>query len=254
MNRISPEMDRLMWALAEADNSTAIDEFGERYPEHRAEMTKRLRVVSGIKGAKLGAKPRTDVPKFLPPVKPAAPNPRLQWVAAGLAVLAIISVGLAVIMRPAANGRKPIEQLPLARTGSNPPQQVVSSAPEVIRANQLPLSDNPKGPPITSKEAPDRSTVDRENPANRPKDVQLSKVSLREAIALITDGSGLKVELAPGFPEPEISVEYTAKSTHEILEDLAAQYGFSILDEGDSQLLLVPVNADSKVSQKRLGG
>ena len=88
--KIPREMDELMWSVAEADDPQATAEFGERYPDLRVEMTKRVKMVRGLKGSR----PRSRAERFVPvqTVRRFGPT---KLAVAGVTALVLVSVGFA---------------------------------------------------------------------------------------------------------------------------------------------------------------
>ena len=66
-SKIPQEIDQLMWSVAEEGSVNALNEFEQRYPEHKFELARRLTMVRELKGAKKG-KPEVVVraPRFQP--------------------------------------------------------------------------------------------------------------------------------------------------------------------------------------------
>lgn len=245
MSRIPPELDRLMWTLAEESNDRAIEEFVARFPAHRAELMHRTSMVRGLRGAKAGLV-RKDVPRFAP--QPNLPSQTTRPLAFATAVLVLAAFGLASYawisakesrssVTPVAENRRVDAPLVVpnpesfVKRSNGLPNPIVRD--NVIGTNPLP---SPGGQPIAPPSGPQAP-----EPAYlKPKDVTISDTALQTAIALVTDGSGLRVEFAPGFPDQEVSLSYVGKDTVEILRDLSQKYGFTIFDEGEGRVLLVP--------------
>jgi hypothetical protein len=65
MRKIAPEVERLMWLIAEERDPRAISDFESRFPELKLELSKHMAMVSGLKTA--GRKvPEHRIPRFVP--------------------------------------------------------------------------------------------------------------------------------------------------------------------------------------------
>src|SRR5690349_8339480 len=65
MRRIAPEVERLMWLVAENRDPKAIADFELRFPELKGELAKHMAMVSGLRTA--GKKtPPHSIPRFVP--------------------------------------------------------------------------------------------------------------------------------------------------------------------------------------------
>ena len=97
MKKIAPDIDQLMWTIAETGDQRAIDDFEGRFPDLKYELGKRILVLRELRQARqAGAAPRA-VPHFEPRA-PAVPSwQRPAWAGAavlGLAVVALASYAL----------------------------------------------------------------------------------------------------------------------------------------------------------------
>jgi hypothetical protein len=223
--KIPPEIDRLMWAVAEANDPKALDDFEARYPMYRYELGKRLSMLRGLRGAR----PTEAVRVFEPRYATSSPL-RPRWVyavgALCLASLAVASYFGTALMLP--RNPKPIAA-PLVRI--DPPR--VDGGVEYV-----PAPENP-----TPQVVPVRPRIDPvpQTPAYlKPQNLQLDEAPLQTALQLLAAQSGLRIEFAPGMANPKISIDYRGQSAIEILKDMGEQFGFTAFDQGDRSVLVVP--------------
>jgi hypothetical protein len=236
LKKLSPEIDRLMWGVAENPSAQALDEFGERYPEYRGELLRRVEMVRGLRYEAKGPKIKIrEIPKFEP--KPVATQsiPRGATVAAGLAFAALAFAGFTIFnSRHAVNppppvqvNEEPLHAPPVVYTNPSPPPLTIESPPKVENRSMI---ENRPAP----TEAPSGSDNDRK------KDMTLKDVDLVAALHLITDGTNLKLEIGPGFVNQKVTLAFHNKTAEAMLFQMAKDYAFTISDEGDNRLLVLP--------------
>ena len=171
-------------------------------------------------------------------MKPASPFLRGKM-ALALALLAGIALASAGYM--AVYGDHP---LPPGAVSSSTGAAVchVPNAPEKQK-RQIPhiATDSPKVivPPVIAHAIP----VDDARPMRRcliPQNLAMKQVQLSVAINWLASHSGLTVELAPDVPNPTIDVDYKGRGGLEMLKDLGQRYGFSVVEDGENKVLLLP--------------
>lgn len=75
-------------------------------------------------------------------------------------------------------------------------------------------------------------------------DLSVNDARLTDVLSLIGDVTKLTLEVAPGMAEdPTISVDFAQKTGMEMLLELGRQHGFTPLDQGRGNVLIVPVTA-----------
>ena len=229
--KVPPEIDRLMWAVAESPTDSAVLEFGSRYPDHRAELMKRMNMVRELKHE---VRPSDDAHRELPrfqPKPPAPPGMPNGWpVAVSLAALALGTLAYAGYAVSRAPKAVPPPAPPVVNLAPPvPPKIVYSTAPPSLS----PENEQPAPPP---------TPVDTTAAYLKPRaKVSFKDVSLMDALTMLSAESGMKLIIGPGFQDEKISLDYADRSTLEILLDLAKQYAFTVSDEGSGNFLVLPV-------------
>jgi hypothetical protein len=241
MKGIPPEIDALMWQLAENGNPVAQAEFEARHTRYGPELTRRIRMVGELRQA---GKAVTARPTFTP--RPARVVPPSRWAVGAAVGLAVVAVA-AVTFVATTSGEKP--------SVSAPKPQVVHQEPTTPSQAQKP---NPvTSPPkdlVTSNEDRQPEEPNPENASDylKPRDIHLEDASLTAAITLVAEKSGLEVTLAPGFKDRRVSLDYRGQNAIEILREMGEQYGFTIFQESEGHLLAVPARSD-ETSLRRVG-
>jgi hypothetical protein len=128
---------------------------------------------------------------------------------------------------PVAAPLEPIESLPRTETVREKP--VVQAPP----APQAPARE-------TSPTVPAAAPSPSESYAYKPIDLQVNGAPLQGAIQLAAANVGMRVVFAPGMMNPQISTDYRGMSARDILGDLGREYGFTVFDQGDGSLLVIP--------------
>ncbi len=228
---IPKEIDDLMWAIAEGTDQAAIEEFGDRYPNLREELLKRIRTIKALKsGSRL---PRSiTTPTFQnTQVRPA--NWRLIWATFSLAILSIVAFG--VYRANTSSLPKPVVP-PVDLSHSQLPATNIPDAtqniPQPLRVPQN--NQNPQGnnQPLVITKPP--------NPSNGLKTMKLESATLQAAILLIAEEDHMTVTIAKGTPNPTIKIDYVNMTPMDMLKDLGQQYAFTPVLDGEHAILIIP--------------
>jgi hypothetical protein len=231
MRRIAPEIDRLMWAIAEEPEPKAAEEFAQRFPDLQGELHNRISAVKSLKGAANQPKAAKVIPQFVPRVEKVTRYQKpLVLMLAGAALFGLAMASYLL-------------------TGAFLPKPVPPPGPDPNTIIRTDVGGNP-GVPSFQRDGPNPSqrtgsggtrTEGRTPGAPEPKyDLRLESAPLSVAIEAIASATALKVEIAPGTPDPVITIEYSQMTGMEMLKDLGKQYGFTPLEQGPSEVLIVP--------------
>jgi len=234
MKRIPPEIDSLMWAVAESNDTKAISDFEVRYPEHRYELGKRLGMVRGLRGARPSESARVFEPRLATPI-PTRPKWVIALGACGLVGLAIASYYGTSWTMPR-QPKKPVA--PVVKLDPPRSDGGVQYQPPKREVTPLVVPERPKIDPVP------------ETPAYlKPQNLQLAEAPLQTALQLLASQSGLQISFAPGMPNPRVTVDYQSQSAIAVLKDMGEQFGFTAFDQGNSSVLIIPaVQKDPEVS------
>lgn len=234
MKRLPPEVDRLMWTLAEEGSDRAFSEFEARYPEHRAELGRRIAMLRGLKGQRASTRSRSTVPAFVP----REPRPAVRrWAVP-------VALGLAGLAAASFFGTRAL----LAAPEPVRPRLDRPSTPAVVR------QDPPKPPTVVPeiKEVPTPPEV--LEPYHRPVSLDIKRAKLIDAIHVVAATGKLEVEIAPGLANPDVELRYDQMSVIDILRDLGRQYAFTAFDQGDGKILIIPAVDDPPGPEEDVSG
>jgi len=251
MKKVAPELDALMWTLAEEGNARAIDEFGARHPNLRGELLHRISMVKGLRDSKTHlATPRVATPKFVPR-EPHVSMMQARGPAAivgGLVLAAIAAAAFLVttIMAPAPRPTVvPIEQT-TEKGGSS---AVVKTEDKPVEVS--PVQSDPTTPGPGSRTIDPPSVNDEKDVADstKPTNLRIDNAPLFTVLNLMQDLCGVKIQFAPGTLNPMVSVDYHGMTAMDMLRDLGKRYAFTPLDQHDGSIWVVPVVDKSSLSQ-----
>ena len=230
MNKIPTEVDQLMWAVAENPLPQALDEFAVRHPQFKLELLKRVEMVKGVRHEIGTGSTARDIPKFKPQPVYASSPPRGIYVAVALGLFAI---GFAVLAMVFASHPSPIK--------APPPVAIEKpfSSPSVVY-------NTPPVQPIPPAESPPNASVPETAPPqveleDQPRNLKVENENLLDAIRLVATGTKYKLEIGPGFVNQKVNLAFRGKNTIEMLQAMAKEFAFTVSDEGDDHLLLIPV-------------
>ncbi len=226
--RIAPDIDRLMWLVAEENNSRAIEDFGERFPDLRVELGKRLEIVRTLRCAGESGPRRSSIPEFQ--LRKTAPTPilptRFAFVAVAVAAIAIGIAAVTVFNAP-------------QRTAIHSPEPIpteMPTTPPVVYHDQLP-APTPTPSPTFVEPSPDLP----EEPAwAKPQNFEFHGTKLATAIRMVALAAKQRIAFAPGLPDIEITASYPQVTPLEALTRLGADYGFTAFGQEKDKILIVP--------------
>lgn len=233
--QVPPELDRTMWILAERNDPKAIEEFGNRFPDLRTELVKRLEMVRSLRGMSDGVRP-DRIPEFqLRGPEPVAASPRVIGVGLGL-IAAALALGTYAV----------VTNRPLPRSVPVPTPistELPAPTPGVVYSDNLP-NNTPSPQPV--RETPVMPT---DIPAYAQiQDFFFDHTKLAEAVRMIANAAHLRVEIAPGLPDIEITTSYPQVTPVDALKQLGTDYGFTPFAEEDGHVLILPVRDSTQPS------
>lgn len=236
MKGIAPEIDRLMWKIAEDRDETAAADFSQQFPHLRAELEGRMSMVRNLRGAKgavLGS--AAGIPQFEPRYVPTPLySNKFVW-AGALAVLSVMGVAsyfvTTSLVKPEAvvvNTRPAVYVAPSNKEDVRQFTNVGIGAP--------PTTTTPGKPQPYPKETQPAAPIVNEL---RPQ-VRFTGTPLVQVLQAVAAETQLTLELAPRMPNPEIDAHYENLTGLEILADLGRKFGFKAFPQEGKRVLIVP--------------
>jgi hypothetical protein len=237
--KIAPDVENMMWMVAESADPQAVADFESRFPHLRYELSKRIDMVRKLKASGKMARPDGSIPQFVPPTRFVSPfGSRFRWSFAALALTALAFgsfYGTRMFMASRSD-TKPVA-----------PPKVIFAPLNGSETNRQPTDPGLKPEPDEPKETGIVQPEDEPKLVakwEKPHDVRFEKIGLRDAIRAIAAQSGLKVDMPPDMPNDDIVVDYRRMSALEILQDMAPRFGFTVFDQGEGSVLVIPVRED----------
>lgn len=253
--RIPNDIDQIIWEIAESDRPEDVLEFERRYPAYRLELHKRIKMVAALKQGKPGEAPSAPA-RFTPRTespKDRGLHPAFIAFAAVMAVVAVGGVAQSILSRkPEVQTRVEIPRQPYTTVPSgdpsqprqgDQPQMTPPPNPEGSQASTNGATNQPldaAGRPIDNGLLEPPSQQSNIPEFHRKKSLKLAKAPLMAALKLIADSGGLRCEFAPGFPNPDVIVDFRDMSPVEMIQQLGKDYAFSTFEEGERNVLFVP--------------
>lgn len=219
------DVDLLMWDLAERNDPRAVEEFVQRYPHYRAELHKRIAMVSGLKGAKVHRPEAPGIPRFTP--KPPPPQAAaLRWApVAGSLLLGVLAYASYLITsRYVAEVEKPRY---VAVPSNGLPDRIEKVTPKLPETRPAAESNSTAPPQQLSAQ-------------EKPITIRVERAPLLTVLDAVAAEAGIILEVGPNMPNPEIRMEYVQVPGSQILSDLGRTFGFTALKNGERRYLIVP--------------
>ncbi|MDQ2986296.1 MAG: hypothetical protein M3R13_06180 [Armatimonadota bacterium] len=247
--RISQQIDELVWKVAEAGDSALEADLVQRYPHLRAELATRKAMVDVFRSARPVSPIAT---RFVPTRAAVRPRYWLVPLAAGLLM------GLA------------FASYQVVKFGQSAPKKSVS---KVIVPPQSPTPVPPDGRAIQAGPPPNSNLAP--GTAERPEEVR----STDGLVVIATNGAtlfgaiesirekGLKIEIMPGLQDAPITLEPNqddgtlALEPQAMLQAVRAAAGFELVDGGPDGYMALPSDktnvvdgSPNRIRYKDVGG
>jgi hypothetical protein len=226
-------IDELMWLIADDGDPGAVEAFIKRHPEHRAELIRRVNMVRNLKGTKPA---ETKIPSFemrssMPSGLPTNSAP--FWKSGSFAVMmacvlvaafAVTKIATTPLVEPKGLDTVPIPVATDTKIGG--PESGSGYVPPTVNDPVAPGTPNPAPIPAPRNE----------------KYVAFDSGDYRlyEILNAITAQSGAKLELGPGLPNPNVTLDKIALTPKQMLEYLGGRVGFTVFEQGPNDFLIIP--------------
>lgn len=245
--KVSPEMDLILWQLAESGDGGAITRFELTHPALKSELASRMAAVEGLRGMK-------PLPgeAMIPPFTPVALAPLipLSWIGAGLVGALVIGTTSFFVTRDLV-----LKDSDPVTVASYQPVQPPIAVPKVdtqpVEVPDEPVLDTP---PISSPPQIREGQEKDESDIGLPQDQDLEQdalvlpkhtltmdgVMLTTVIKAICKDANLTPTFLPGFADQKVTVNLEGQTRIGLLKELADKYGFSAVETGKNEVLIVP--------------
>lgn len=245
MSHIPPEINDLMWQIAESQDDKAIEQFHERYPAYRAELMSRMTMVRGIKGSRpVEIKSKT---RFLPTPQRLNSDPP-RWVAF-VAATFLLAAGVFATLGT----------LRFVESQNAPPTVVSGGLDNISASNGTTGStnvqpENTDKPDATVPDVGDEQPVKPASPMDKRVTIVAKNISLDNALNDIAVQAGIRLESAPGMPDIIIQLDFRDIPALEVLQALGRSFGFTPMIQTPNSALLIPARDPNSPSGGQLPG
>lgn len=239
--KIAPDVERLMWMVAESADPKAVEDFESRFPQLRYELAKRIEMVRNLKASGRSVRREGSIPEFRRPVSLPSPfGARMRWSIAALALsaLAFGSFFATRALIPAKAAPPVIENNSFDPT--NVPNEV---EPDVIRSEE-PAAEETMASEESGIKQPDDVPL-LESAWLKRQTVKFQRIGLANALHAIGAQCGLKLDVPDDMPNDEIVVNYQGMTGMEILADMGPRFGFTAFDQGGGHVIIVPTRDEN---------
>lgn len=243
---IPPDQSEKLWQLTESQDAKAIEAFLKKHPELKSEFQARSKMISGIKGSKPENKTASKG-RFMPSPKPLSSGPN-RWAAALAVSVLVVGAVFATVGTLKYIENQTTPQQPLS---VNQVKDLSTSTDNARPKQELPTIEN--NPPITN----DPNTVQPiqdVRAVDRPVTLVAKSISLSTALNDIGIQAGIRLNSAPGMPDPEITVDFRDIPAIQVLQSLGQQFGFTPMVETQNSILLIPARDPNSPNNNQLPG
>ncbi len=227
---IPPDIDELMWAIAENDTPDAVYDFEHRFPKYQQELMRRIKTVQALK-AQGKTVPSREIPVFQ--ARPITVDRKpIHWLGYAAVCIAVISTAV------------------LAATRNQP---TIEPKPAPVNTKRVATPDVPLLPrtnPVTPQAVPPVDPA--KNPPPAPKndtkkyDAIMEVAKLHSAIQLIGEIAHVNITIAPGLENPDVQLNFTQMTAMEMLTALGKDYAFTPIVNGEKDILILPVKDEEE--------
>lgn len=237
MRRIAPEVERLMWLVAENRDPRAIADFEARFPELKPELAKHMAMVSGLKTAGKKAPPHS-IPRFVPKYATVQRRPTGLYVALAfvLGAMAFGSyAGYTVWTKPKPAPPVSIHVEPPPEETSTHP--VNSTNPDKVQPKE-PEQQEPE--PEHNAPPPEEAPSEYQDPLMKLVTFDVESAPLKAAILMVCKSAGVTAEIPIDLPNEAASLQCRDMPAIDVLQELGESHGFSVFPQETGKILIVP--------------
>lgn len=228
---IPPHLDEQMWRLAESGDDVAQMEFKNQHPHLSAELMKRISLVKNLVKAKPHIK---GTPRFTPSRKMVTQGDTPRWLIFSATILLVCAFAFASYAgyQYFTTGKKDQTSVVSNDTKDLPPR--INNASDVKQPG-INQSTEPVNEPEATTDEPKQV-----EPMEREVVIVSSRTLVSTVLRDIANQTGITLDLAPGFEDVEVTVDYRGVPAREALQDLGRTAGFTAFEQSPNSVLIIP--------------
>lgn len=244
------EFNDILWQLAEHQDAKQIDAFIKKHPELKSELQSRIKMISGLKG--VAATPKHRPERFMPSARPLSVGPS-RWAAALAATVLMAGAVFATLgtLRFIESQNAEPPSIPSGQINEKLTSQNGGSA---LSPDVEPTATNPLAIPPAQTDPSDVQNLQAERAVDRRITLVARQTSLSAALNDIGIQAGIRLDSAPGMPDPMIAVDFRDLPALQVLEKLGAELGFTASVQTPDSILLIPARDPNAGSPGALPG
>ncbi len=244
---IPPDLSEKLWQLTESQDAKAIEAFLKKHPELKSEFNARSKMINGIKGSR-PEQSKASKGRFMPSPKPLSSGPNRLGAAVAATILVagavFATVGTLKYIENTTAPQKPlninqVHNMTAGGDGTPQPKQ------------ELPLIEN--NPPVANDPA-SVQPLEATRAVDRPVTIVAKSIKLSSALNDIGLQAGIRLNSAPGMPDPEITLDFRDVPAIQVLQSLGQQFGFTPMTESQNSVLLIPARDPNSPNNNQLPG
>lgn len=257
MSKLPPEIDSLLWAVAESNDPSAVTDFERRYPAHRRELFKRIAMVRDLRAAKHAISGSSAAGLAIPVFRPTAAAKGLlisHAMIASVGAAAILSAAIGIYAYTSRPEPTPPDTIVLSRTPSEggphgsrtmigDPDQHFDRVDKPVKPYCAPGA--PKGSALPPAASTSEAATDTQPPPlpvefQKPVTMHVTRARLSKILDELASQAQIDIQVAPGSPDPEVRVDYDFTKAADVLDDMGRRFEFTAFSEGGSKILIIP--------------
>lgn len=231
-----PRLNDQMWHLAESGSHAEREAFLRRHPECAEELKRRAALVSSMRHSR----PRSSTIPARRYQPATVGKPYWRLIPAGALALASLAFATYTIGNTLASDQRIVES----------PSEGKTMIPWTDELPVPPVAHAKQGSPPSAAGQKDSSAcrdgVETLNPDMTPAPtaqlvrVEFDETPLKQALREIANRGGIRIEMAPGFPDIRVSGTYEGMTAMDTLVAIGEKHGFSVFAQTPGLVLVVP--------------
>jgi hypothetical protein len=231
MTSLPPNVDAMIWKLAESEDIAAHADFVSQYPELKDELSRRVALVNRLRNY---PHVQSRLPRFNPSPEPVSVTPKWVWPVAALVVMSGLAFAVTAGVTYFRSTQAP-DPAPVTRPESHP-----------VGMKHWSQSQSAGNWPVNASTAPPQNSASEGTRWDTPITMEAKGATLSAVVLAVASGAHVTIKVSEGVPNPTIDLNVTRQRAGSVLEDLGRKYGFGVLYETDKYAVLIPLAPENR--------